>query len=64
MQSYLPNGEATATPYAGQTKIPLEPEPIYSLMRGSEAEVIAGYDAEFQAGFDRDRRPTTCRPDR
>lgn len=53
MQSYFPNGEVTATPYAGDTKIPLEPEPIYSRKKGAKAEVIATYDAEFRAGFDR-----------
>jgi hypothetical protein len=40
MQSYFPNGPVTATPYAGQTQIPLEPEPIYSRRKGESAEVI------------------------
>ena len=53
MQSYFPDGPVTATPYAGETKIPMEPEPIYSRKKGSKAEVIATYDAEFRAGFDR-----------
>jgi arylsulfatase len=53
MQSYFPNGEVTSAPYAGETKIPLEPEPIYSRRKGCKAEVIATYDAEFRAGFDR-----------
>ena len=53
MQSYFPNGEVTAEPYAGPTKIPLEPEPIFSRKKGEKHEVIATYDAEFRAGFDR-----------
>src|SRR5215475_3365495 len=53
MQSYFPNGDVTATPYAGETKIPLEPEPIYSRKKGEKAEVLATYDAEFRALFDR-----------
>jgi arylsulfatase A-like enzyme len=53
MQSYFPNGDVDATPYAGSTKIPLEPQPIYSRKKGSKAEVIATYDAAFRAGFDR-----------
>ena len=53
MQSYFPQGTVTATPYAGETKIPLEPSPIYSRRKGTKAEVIATYDAEFRAGFDR-----------
>lgn len=53
MQSYFPDGPVTAAPYAGQTKIPLEAEPIYSRKKGSKAEVIATYDAEFRAAFDR-----------
>jgi arylsulfatase A-like enzyme len=53
MQSYFPNGPVTAAPYAGETQIPLEPQPIYSRKKGAEAEVISTYDAEFRAGFDR-----------
>ena len=54
MQSYFPNGEVTAEPYAGPTNIPLEPEPIFSREEGREEhEVVATYDAEFRAGFDR-----------
>ena len=41
MQSYFPDGEVTATPYAGATKIPLEPEPIYARKKGAKHEVIA-----------------------
>jgi arylsulfatase A-like enzyme len=53
MQSYFPNGPVTAVPCAGETQIPLEPEPIYSKGKGAEAEIIATYDAEFRAGVDR-----------
>jgi arylsulfatase len=53
MQSYFPDGPVTATPYAGQAQIPLEPEPIYSRKKGKEHEVIGIYDAEFRARFDR-----------
>lgn len=53
MQSYFPNGDVTAKPYAGDAQIPLEYQPIYSKKKGSDAEVIATYDAEFRAGFDR-----------
>ena len=37
----------------GPTKIPLEPEPIFSRKKGEKHEVLATYDAEFRAGFDR-----------
>jgi arylsulfatase len=47
MQSCFLNGPVTAASYAGDTQIPLEPEPIHSRRRGSRAEVIATYDAEF-----------------
>ena len=53
MQSYFPHGMVTAAPYAGATQIPLEPEPIYARKKGARHEVIATYDAEFRAGFDR-----------
>jgi arylsulfatase A-like enzyme len=53
MQSYFPNGPVTSTPYTGKMQIPLEPEPIFSKKKGSKAEVIATYDAEFRADFDR-----------
>jgi arylsulfatase len=53
MQSYFPNGPVTATPYAGQAQIPLEPEPIYSRKKGGRPEVMATYDADWRAGFDR-----------
>jgi arylsulfatase A-like enzyme len=53
MQSYFPEGSVTATPYAGQTQVPLAPEPIFSRRKGEPSEVLATYDAEFRAGFDR-----------
>jgi arylsulfatase A-like enzyme len=53
MQSYFPEGAVSAAPYAGETEIPLEPEPIFSRKKGEEHEVLATYDAEFRAGFDR-----------
>ena len=53
MQSYFPNGPVTSAPYAGDTQIPLEYQPIYSRRTGGAPEVIATYDAEFRAGFDR-----------
>ena len=53
MQSYFPDGPVTAAPYTGQTKIPLEAQPIYSRKKGSKSEIIATYDAKFRAGFDR-----------
>ena len=53
MPSYFPAGPVTATPYAGETGIPLEPQPIFSRAKGSKPEVISTYDPEFRAGFDR-----------
>jgi len=53
MQSYFPEGHVTARPYAGDTKIPLELEPIFSRAKGAKSEVLATYDAGFRAGFDR-----------
>jgi arylsulfatase A-like enzyme len=53
MQSYFPEGPVTSAPYAGDAKVPLGPEPIYSRKKGSKPDVIATYDAEFRAGFDR-----------
>lgn len=52
-QSYFPNGEVTATPYAGNAKINLEFSPIYSKKKGGSAQVIATYDTQFRAEFDR-----------
>jgi hypothetical protein len=53
MQSYFPDGPVTSALYAGQALIPVELEPIYARKKGAKAEVIATYDAEFRAGFDR-----------
>jgi len=53
MQSYFPDGPVTATPYAGDAKITLEPQPIYSKKKGEAPQTLAIYDAEFRAGFDR-----------
>jgi arylsulfatase A-like enzyme len=53
MQSYFPQGSVTATPYFGDAEVMLESEPIYSRSKGSNPEIIATYDAEFRAGFDR-----------
>jgi arylsulfatase A-like enzyme len=53
MQSYFPDGPVTATPYAGDAQVPLEPEPIYRRHKDAKTEVLATYDAEFRAGFDR-----------
>jgi arylsulfatase A-like enzyme len=53
MQSYFPDGPLTAAPYAGDTEVPVEPAPIYLHKKGAEPEVIATYDAEFRASFDR-----------
>ena len=53
MQSYFPDGPVTSAPYAGKMQIPLKPSPIFSKKKGAKAEVIATYDAEFRAGFDR-----------
>lgn len=52
-QSYFPNGEVTATPYAGNAKIKIEPQPIYSRKKSGTPQVIATYDVEFRANFDR-----------
>jgi arylsulfatase A-like enzyme len=53
MQSYFPDGPLTAIPYAKDSEVTVEPQPIYSRKKGAEPEVIATYDAEFRAGFDR-----------
>jgi arylsulfatase A-like enzyme len=53
MQSYFPSGTVTSAPYAGATPIPMELQPIYARKKGAGHEVIATYDAEFRAGFDR-----------
>ena len=53
MQSYFPQGTVTSAPYTGNTEIAMELQPIYAKKKGSQTEVIATYDAEFRAGFDR-----------
>src|ERR1700761_97202 len=53
MQSYFPDGEVTAKPYGGDATVKLEHCPIYSRKKGAKSEVLATYDAEFRAGFDR-----------
>jgi arylsulfatase A-like enzyme len=53
MQSYFPEGTVTSAPYAGETQIPMEIEPIYSRKKGAKSDVIATYDAKFRADFDR-----------
>ena len=53
MESYFPNGPVTSAPYAGETQIPIETQQIFSKKKGSKAEAIATYDAEFRASFDR-----------
>ncbi|MGZ4663485.1 MAG: sulfatase-like hydrolase/transferase [Frankiaceae bacterium] len=53
MQSYFPKGTVTSAPYADGTPIPMETQPIYSRKTGTKPEVLATYDAEFRAGFDR-----------
>jgi arylsulfatase len=60
MQSYFPNGDVTAAPYAGDAKIPLEPQTIYSRKKGEKAEPVSTYDAEFRAGFDRKITEWAC----
>jgi arylsulfatase A-like enzyme len=52
-QSYFPDGPVTSAPYAEQTKIPLEPQTIYSRKKAEKAEAVATYDLEFRVGFDR-----------
>ena len=53
MQSYFPNGDVTSRPYAGSTKIRVEPQTIYSRKKGEKPEAVSVYDAEWKAGFDR-----------
>ena len=53
MQSYFPNGDVTSRPYAGSTKITVEPQTIYSRKKGEKPEAVSVYDAEWKAGFDR-----------
>jgi len=60
MQSYFPNREVTARPYAGETEIPLEYQTIYSRKKGANAEPLGPYNAEFRAGFDRKITEWAC----
>ena len=53
MESYFPNGPVTSAPYAGEAQITIEAQQIFSKKKGSQAEAIATYDAEFRANFDR-----------
>ena len=53
MQSYFPNGDVTSRPYAGNTKITVEPQTIFSRKKGEKPEAVSVYDAEWKAGFDR-----------
>lgn len=53
MQSYFPNGDVTSEPYAGHTKIRVEPQTIYSRKKGEKPQAVSVYDAEWKAGFDR-----------
>jgi arylsulfatase len=59
-QSYFPNGDVTSAPYAGEAKIPIEPCPIYSRKKGAKSEVIATYDFDFRARFDRKITEWAC----
>jgi arylsulfatase len=59
-QSYFPNGDVTAAPYAGEAKIPLEPQTIYSRKKGEKAEPVSTYDFEFRAAFDRKITEWAC----
>ena len=61
MQSYFPEGEElTARPYAGETTVTVEPQPIYSRKKGAKSEVLSNYDAEWRAGFDRKITDWAC----
>jgi len=53
MQSYFPKGTVEAIPYDGNTQVPLDYQPIYARKKGERHEVIATFDAQFRAGFDR-----------
>jgi arylsulfatase len=57
MQSYFPDGAVTATPYAGKTKIPLEPEPIYSRRRRIQ---VSRPTMPHPGGFDRKITEWAC----
>jgi arylsulfatase len=53
MQSYFPDGTVNSAPYVGAMQVPLPHQSIYARKKGEKHEVIATYDAEFRAGFDR-----------
>jgi arylsulfatase len=60
MQSYFPKGTVTSAPYTGEAKIPMEYQSIFSRKKGEKHEVVATYDAEFRAGFDRKITEWAC----
>jgi hypothetical protein len=49
MQSYFPRGEVTARPYAGDKKVPLEYQTIYSRKKGARAEPVGAVGQEDPA---------------
>ena len=53
MQSYFPNGEVTAGPVCRLHEDPAPSGLIFSRKKGEKHEVVATYDAEFRALFDR-----------
>ena len=54
MQSYFPDGAGSLRARTRAARqIPMEPEPIYARKKGARHEVVATYDTEFRAGFDR-----------
>ena len=55
-----PEGNVTATPYAGDAQIPLEYQTIYQRKKGEDPKPLATYDAEFRAGFDRKITDWAC----
>ncbi|HEY6428987.1 MAG TPA: sulfatase-like hydrolase/transferase, partial [Acidimicrobiales bacterium] len=59
-QSYFPRGHVTSEPYAGDAKIPLDYQPIYSRKKGEHSEVAGTYDLEYRAGFDRKITEWAC----
>ena len=59
-QSYFPEGTVTSAPYAGDAKIPLEYQQIYSRKKGEEPKVVATYDLDFRIGFDRKITEWAC----
>jgi arylsulfatase len=59
-QSYFPQGGVTSRPYAGDAEIPIEYESIFARKKGEKHEVVATYDLEFRAGFDRKITEWAC----